>query len=117
MAYATPWKEEDDEEEEDASDESWEMDEKKVALVKYWRIIQNEYNKIGRVVFQSIIEELQEPFYSDCLVYYFPVGSSDTDVTPPPFEESPKSEESPTNSCSTTTSATSSQLLGRIIMI
>jgi hypothetical protein len=106
VAYATPWNSEWDEEE-DIGDGVWDTDVRRISLGKYWQIIQDEFNKIGQTEFHEIVEELQEPYYSDCLVYYFPTGVStpfDDVAPPPPYEESsPSSEEIPT-ACPTTTS-------------
>jgi len=117
VAYATPWGGEPDEGQEGVINEAWDIDEREAVLEKYWEIIETEYNKVGEKEFHEIIEEFQEPYYSDCLVYYsqtevsLSIISRDVIPSPPPsFESSPISEESPT-ACSISTS----QILGIMI--
>lgn len=116
VAYAYPWHSGKWDEEGGLSNEAWDIDERKIALEKYWQVIETEYFNNGQTDFQEIVEELQEPYYSDCLVYYFPTGESDPRgvAPPPPLESSPPisaEQESPTGSCPTTTS----QILGIMI--
>jgi hypothetical protein len=102
VAYATPWNS--DWEDENVSDGASTMDERKVVLGKYWKIIEDVVRNIGKVAFHEIMDELQEPFYSDCLVYYLPTDamtqSSSTTLdgaTPSVINESPSSTDDPTD--------------------
>jgi hypothetical protein len=106
VAYCVPWNCEWDEDEGVSTcdeENSWNTDVRRIALKTYWQIIQSEYDNIGRKQFNKIIEELDEPFYSDCLVYYSPVGEgvnhpcSPEEILPPApppfFVASPISDE------------------------
>ena len=89
VAFATPWI--DGESEDEAADINT-KDTRKIALGNYWQIIQREYENFGETVFKEIVEELDEPFFTDCLVYYFPIGVAAQPLSSPPHAGLPVEE-------------------------
>ena len=79
VAFPTPWKVKD---EDDAGSLNkhgdWNTDVKHITLEKYWDIVQAEFRKIGQKDFIQLVEELQEPYFSGCLVYYLPAVAPDS---------------------------------------
>ena len=70
VAYKTPWKNMSNYVNKDEYE--WVAKGKSKRLKSYWKTIQEEYQNLGQAVFHEIIEEFQEPFYFECLVYYCP---------------------------------------------